>query len=142
MHNDSTHEPDVEMGYEVQETLTPQVAVRFFLGIVIMVVVAMIVVWGLERFLVKQSGTVLDPKMVQTVTRRELDAAFIQNDPDGEKKSLVKRQQAEINRYGWVDEAKGRAQIPVDKAIEILGERGMPVAGPPQTSDGGAVANP
>ncbi len=142
MHNDSSHEPDVELGYEVQETLTPKVAVKFFVGIFVIVIASMIVVWILEMFLVKQAGTVLDPSMVQPVSRREMGAAFIQNNPELEKENLVKRQQSEINKYGWVDEAKGKAQIPIDRAIEILGEKGMPETNANPTGNGGAIANP
>ena len=142
MHNDSSHEPDVDLGYEVQETLTPSVAFKFFASLVVMVVVTMIIVWGLEKYLVKEAGTVLDPALVQSVSRRETGAAFIQNDPEGEKKSLLRRQQSQINQYGWVDEEKGRAQIPIRRAIEILGEKGMQPTPPAQTNDGGAIVKP
>jgi hypothetical protein len=32
----------------------------------------------------------------------------------------------EINSYGWVDQAKGVARIPVDRAMDLIAQRGLP----------------
>ena len=36
-------------------------------------------------------------------------------------------QQELLESYGWTDDAKTKARIPVDRAISILAERGLPV---------------
>jgi hypothetical protein len=33
-----------------------------------------------------------------------------------------------LNNYSWADQAKGKVRIPIDKAIELLAKRGLPVA--------------
>jgi hypothetical protein len=35
-------------------------------------------------------------------------------------------QQQRLNSYGWVDRSAGIARIPIDRAIDLLTERGMP----------------
>lgn len=35
-----------------------------------------------------------------------------------------------LSAYGWVDQANGVAHIPVDRAIEILAEKGLPATPP------------
>jgi hypothetical protein len=32
-----------------------------------------------------------------------------------------------LKSYGWIDRDKGVVHIPIDRAIEILAERGLPV---------------
>jgi hypothetical protein len=46
----------------------------------------------------------------------------------------------ELTTYGWVDQANGVAHIPVDRAIEILAEKGLPATPPPTAAaPGGTV---
>lgn len=33
-----------------------------------------------------------------------------------------------LNNYSWVDQSQGKVRIPIDKAIELLAQRGLPVA--------------
>ena len=40
----------------------------------------------------------------------------------------------QLAAYGWVDEASGRARIPIDRAIALIAEQGLPVGGPTITS--------
>ncbi len=45
---------------------------------------------------------------------------------------LAERQQqqiAQLNGYGWVDQAAGIARIPITRAIALLAESGLPVGG-------------
>jgi len=33
-----------------------------------------------------------------------------------------------LNNYSWADQSQGKVRIPIDKAIELLAQRGLPVA--------------
>lgn len=47
-----------------------------------------------------------------------------------EKRTLQEQRAFEkekLNGYGWVDQAAGVAHIPVDRAMELTAERGLPV---------------
>ena len=33
-----------------------------------------------------------------------------------------------LNNYSWVDKSQGKVRIPIDKAIELIAQRGLPVA--------------
>ena len=37
-------------------------------------------------------------------------------------KNLLAEQEAKLNRAGWIDRAKGIVAIPIDRAMELLGE--------------------
>ena len=40
---------------------------------------------------------------------------------------------ADLNSYGWVDRTSGVARIPIDRAMQLLLERGLPDVGAGQT---------
>ncbi len=56
----------------------------------------------------------------------EYPAPRLQANPAGEFTSFKEKELARLNGYGWVDEKKGIAHIPIDRAIEILAVKGLP----------------
>ncbi|HUI40952.1 MAG TPA: hypothetical protein VL523_03180 [Terriglobia bacterium] len=42
----------------------------------------------------------------------------------------LQRQQQTLGTYGWVDRQEGVVRIPIDRAIDVLLERGLPVRAP------------
>ena len=43
-----------------------------------------------------------------------------------------------LENYSWVDESKGSVRIPIERAMELIAERGLPVA--PQTTEAPLLA--
>ena len=43
---------------------------------------------------------------------------------------FAKEEEAAVTSYAWVDRTAGVAQIPVERALEIVAERGLPVPPP------------
>lgn len=41
-------------------------------------------------------------------------------------KTMLKQQLGALNSYGWVDKSKGVVHIPIEKAIDLTVERGIP----------------
>jgi hypothetical protein len=42
-----------------------------------------------------------------------------------------------LNHYGWIDKETGIARIPIDRAMDILAQKGLPEpAGPPESDTG------
>ena len=50
----------------------------------------------------------------------------LQVQPAVDLKSYCEAQQQELNSYGWMDRHNGAVRIPVDRAIDIVLERGLP----------------
>ena len=55
-------------------------------------------------------------------------APRIQPDPAEELTSMKKEDLGRLAEYGWIDRRAGIAHIPVDRAITILAEKGLPAA--------------
>ena len=51
----------------------------------------------------------------------------LEEDELGQFKSILAGQEETLNSYGWVNQAAGVARIPVDRAIDLLAQRGLPV---------------
>jgi hypothetical protein len=50
----------------------------------------------------------------------------LQSDEAGDLDKLRKNEDAILNTYGWVDRKAGIVRIPVDRALDLIAERGLP----------------
>jgi len=53
--------------------------------------------------------------------------------PGASLAELRAAEESDLNSYGWVDRASGIARVPVDRAIQLLLQRGLPDVGAGQT---------
>jgi len=59
----------------------------------------------------------------------------LQNDNTDGGDDLVNLHQREdllLNNYSWIDQSKGTVRIPIQRAMELIAQRGLPVAPPVQ----------
>jgi hypothetical protein len=58
----------------------------------------------------------------------------LQESPPVDLVGILREERARTSSYGWVDKKGGIARIPVDRAMDILAQKGLPkVAAPPPT---------
>ncbi len=63
----------------------------------------------------------------QEIQRRETPPApHLSADPGQQLESLRSEEDARLNHYGWADEQKKQARIPIERAMELIVERGLP----------------
>jgi hypothetical protein len=75
----------------------------------------------------------------QSVISRDLPqpaAPRLEINPRESLAALHAREDATLTHYGWIDRAQGVAQVPIDRAMTLLAERGL--AGWPTQSSSGA----
>jgi len=53
------------------------------------------------------------------------------NDPQQDMRDKLKADTEANQKFGWIDETSGVAQIPVKDAMKIIAEKGLPGASPP-----------
>jgi hypothetical protein len=63
----------------------------------------------------------------------------LQITPAADLATVRVREDALLNSYGWVDAKSGLVRIPIDRAIEVLAERGLPTR-PEASADAGRRA--
>lgn len=54
---------------------------------------------------------------------------LLQSDPAGETRAILQAAEARLGAYGWNDAEKASAHIPIERAMAILAERGLPDVG-------------
>lgn len=54
----------------------------------------------------------------------------LQPNPGADMQSYYDSQQKLLNTYGWVDRQKGIVRLPIDRAVQLLLERGLPTRSP------------
>lgn len=50
----------------------------------------------------------------------------LQVTPAADLATVREREDALLNNYGWIDAKSGLVRIPIDRAIEVLAEKGLP----------------
>lgn len=50
----------------------------------------------------------------------------LQADPQGDLVAHTKAADAVLSSYGWIDRSRGVVQVPIQRAIELMAERGIP----------------
>ena len=101
-------------------------------GLALLVAVSFAGMGALSRFM-KARSIARDPEplpMAEASQPRPRPRAALQADPTADMKAYAKEEEAALSSYAWVDRAAGVAQVPVERALEIVAERGLPVPPP------------
>ena len=69
------------------------------------------------------------PAKADAKRRAFAEAQFpkLQANPNIDLKEFRAREDAELNGYGWVDQRAGTVRIPIERAMDLLLQRGLPV---------------
>lgn len=154
-HGGEPEEIDLSLGYEASDASIPGIAV-FLVALLIFVGVCGVLCYGIGKVfnahMNKEDGP--NSKWTKTVDVRQLGnlpsspelqnkmAEITQSFPtprvqtdDGNQDiaNLHAREDLLLNNYTWVDQSKGQVRIPIDRAMELIAQRGLPVAQPTQT---------
>jgi len=113
------------------------------LGLVIVVVLAGM--WGMA-VLFKAQQQAADPRpspIPEANARRLPPEPRLQASPPRDMKEFRARESDLVASYGWADQRLGIARIPIDRAMEIVLEKGLPVPPPlPKTAPKPVEASP
>ena len=106
--------------------------VRFGIGLAVAAGVIHVAMWGLFRFLdTRQSRKDRPvPPLVAAGLARTPPGPRLEPDPIAPRRAMQARENVLLQTYGWVDRGAGAVRIPVDRAMELLVERGLPPAKP------------
>jgi hypothetical protein len=116
----------------------------FGIGLLIATVVVAFAIIALFNFLAKHENAKNPPPIASMMKERPglPPAPHLQPEP-GEKippmqlKDMHESEDAILDNYGWVDQSKGIAHVPIDQAIEMVVAKGLPSKPSPAGSDNG-----
>ena len=132
------HEPIINHeGFE-HEDLSSRSALYFMAGLALLCLVIYLVVFGMYRFL-DSYATAHQPPMSPMVTP-EADTRTVtpgnaetfpqprlEENERTQFRSFIEDQDRKLATYDWVDKDRGTVRIPIDRAMELIEQRGLPV---------------
>lgn len=127
MDENTTHSENPKHGHETREAV-PRYILIFAAGLAIAVVAGFLVSWGTlvyfrnhENYAPPQSsisrGRVLPPPGIPQ----------LQVHPDTDLQGYLKEQRQLLDSYGWVNRKDGVVRIPIQRAMTVLLQQGLPV---------------
>ncbi len=142
--------PSDDVGFE-HEDLGTRGVFAFMIGLAVVGIVIYFIVVGMYTFLDKYersqmatSSPLVTTKgaMSRVVTQADMDRTFkdngapmLETNERGQMLDFLMNQENQLNSYGWVDEKSGVAHIPVERAMDLMVQRGVPVySGPGKDS--------
>jgi len=130
-------------GFE-EEDLRPMAVFYFMAGLAVVTVMVYFVLTGAYSILMKydrRHQTPVNPMAVRTNTdprtmkldqmQTRLENTFpkpvLERNEGEELSTNVRDQDDMLASYGWVDQKNGIVRIPIDRAMDLLAQRGLPV---------------
>jgi hypothetical protein len=126
-----------EEGYERQD-LTAQSVFAFLISLIAGGVVVYFIIWGLYHFMDARQRA-RQPEQSPLVKQLDTDTRIVSPDeitkfpqPRLERNERIEindfrlKEEQTLNSYGWVDEKTGVVRIPIERAMELVAQRGLP----------------
>lgn len=100
---------------------------RFITGLAIFVAVSMVAMAMLYSYFTERE-TVMDTSLspVAKETPMPEPEPALQSNPRIGLERMRTEEEVALTSYGWVDQPAGLVRIPIERAIELMAERGMP----------------
>ena len=148
--SEETKYEHAEAGFE-QQDLSPRGIFAFLISLLVGGVIVYFIIWGLYHFMEARQRE-HQPQQSQLVKQVESDTRIVSPDevtkfpqPRLERNERVEindfrlKEEQTLNSYGWIDQKAGVAHIPIERAMQLLAQRGLPTAPKAGTSPPSAV---
>ena len=120
------------------EDLSPTGVIYFMIGLAVVVVVIYFIVFGMYHFLdtyEKAHQPAMSPMVAPQgdtrIVTHENTQAFpeprLEENERTQLRQIIQDEDRKLAIYNWVDKDKGVVQIPIDRAMDLLVHRGLPV---------------
>ncbi len=121
-------ERSIKQGHEIRD-LPLRGILLFFIGLIIMGAIALAITTTVEILSSKQGGITFQypPAGLANAPQPTLPPEPRLEDVPGQNyQDLLSKQDAQLNSYGWIDQKTGVVHIPIDRAIDLLLQKGLP----------------
>lgn len=128
------HMENRDVSYEKRD-VNPRAILWVGVAIIISAVVIHFAVWGVfDFFSAREAHKGKPPATLVNAKRQPPPRPRLQTDAPADLQEMRAREDAVLESYGWVDRQNGIVHIPVQRAMELLVERGLPTTEPTMTN--------
>jgi len=104
-----------------------------FLLLLSFVAIFIVVTLMMHYFKVHEPAVTAGQANIPVTRSREFPEPRLLIKPGANLAELRATEESDLNSYGWIDQSSGIARIPIDRAMQLLLERGLPDVGAGQT---------
>lgn len=150
MTEDPTKQPNsLEHGDYEREDLSPGGVLYFLAGLAVVGILIYFIVMGMYNFLDRYERehqanlSPMETPQADTRTITHADTlAFpqprLEESERNQLRNVTESQDSQLEGYDWVDKNKGVVRIPIERAMDLIAERGLPVRPESATPAGSA----
>ena len=135
-HGKSRHNHGSDLGFERQD-LGSRPIYGFLVSLAIFGVLTYYVLWGMFHFLDAYNrkhqapiGPMVkveeDTRIVTPATIQQFPEPRLEDDERTELNGFRLHEEQQLNSYGWVDQNAGVVHIPIEQAMKLIAQRGLP----------------
>lgn len=119
------------LGYETED-IAPQAALKFLIGIGISIVASLIIGYGAYVWILPDPPSALPSDRQESLKMQSPpeNMAPLQVYPVQDWDKFLKQDTEKITSYQWINASQGLVRIPVERAKEMVLEKGLPVTQP------------
>jgi hypothetical protein len=116
---------DLQASYELSD-LRPGYIAFFGIGLSVVLVISVVIASLIVHYKTVQHARQDTPIPRLAREREATPEPRLQVDAQNELRQMRAAEEAALNSYGWVDKDAGIVKIPVERAMDILAEKGLP----------------
>ena len=129
------HEPVVnaEVHHEASD-VNIRAILGFGAGLIVVATVVHLLIYGLFGYFNRRDGVQAPAEypLAAAQGHREPPEPRLQTDPRADLAALRAKEDEILSSYGWVDKNAGIVRIPIDAAMKLTLERGLPARSEPK----------
>ena len=111
-----------------QDNVNVRGVALFAVGLAVVGLVVSLIVWGVFGFFNRQenAGNAREYPLAAEQEQRLPPEPRLQTNPRGDLKELRDQENDLLTKYRWVDRNAGVVRIPIDRAMQLTLDRGLP----------------
>jgi hypothetical protein len=140
-HDEHERNSNESTGYEVEDASVREVVLTG-VGLAVGTIIVCVAVFGLFRVLSSQEVKARRPITEVSAPPRQPPAPHLEEKPWEELEALRAKEEQTLSTYGWVNRETNAVRIPVERAMQIIAQRGLPVrrTGAERAAEGGLTS--
>ena len=101
---------------------------QFGIALALVLVLSQLGLWWLFNSFTRRESKLSPPVsvLVRAQAPTEPPEPKLQANPQSDMRMMREKEDTVLNHYGWVDPNHGVVRIPVDRALDLVAERGLP----------------
>jgi hypothetical protein len=117
------------IGYETRD-VSVRLLTWFALGLVISGIIIYLATAALYHLFKREHPSPFPASRIDAQPRMIAPAPRLQTNAPADLEDFRAAEDATLNSYGWLDRKAGIIRIPIERAMELIAQRGLPTRGP------------